>query len=90
MITKKDEEVVIELLAIWFNEKRYVDVMHVCERLLERDPDNNVVKLFKAKAMDKMGGDNIYKKILGNLFKSKEQLTIDDKNVISKHLEQKS
>jgi RsiW-degrading membrane proteinase PrsW (M82 family) len=90
MIGKKDEAVVIELLGMWFNEKRYVDVMHVCERLLERDPDNNVVKLFKAKAMDKMEGGSIYKKILGNLFKSKKEMTIDDRNIISKHLEQKS
>jgi len=66
-MARRDEDVVIELLGMWFQEKKYVDVMHVCERLLERDPDNTIVKLFKAQAMDKMDSNDIYKKILGTV-----------------------
>ncbi|MCC7197606.1 PrsW family intramembrane metalloprotease, partial [Candidatus Peregrinibacteria bacterium] len=29
----KDEEVVIELLGLWFKEKKFVDVIHICQRL---------------------------------------------------------
>jgi len=72
-IAKKDEEVVIELLGLWFKEKKYVDVIHICERLLERDPDNNVVKLFKAQATDKMSDKDVYKKILGIILKEKDK-----------------
>jgi len=90
MMPKKDEEVVVELLAMWFNDKRYVDVIHICERLLERDPDNNVIKLFKAQALDKIEGtDSIHAKIITSLFKSEGDLSTADKSVLSKHLEQK-
>jgi hypothetical protein len=77
---KKDEDVVLELVGLWFEQKKYVDVMHICERLLERDPDNNVVKLFKAQAMDKLDPNNPYRKIietmLGKQRNSKEVDTI--------------
>ncbi len=65
---QKDEEVVIELLGMWFKGKRYVDVIHICQRLLERDPDNKVVQLFKAQAVDKIGDETAYGKILQNIF----------------------
>ena len=68
---KKDKDVVLELIGMWFDQKKYVDVMHICERLLERDPDNNVVKLFKAKAMDKLDPNNPYRKILSTVFSDK-------------------
>lgn len=67
-IARSDQEVVLELLGMWFEKKKYVDVLHICERLLERDPDNNVVKLFKAKAMDKLDPDNPYRKALDAIF----------------------
>ncbi len=86
---KKDEEVVIELLGMWFNEKRYVDVIHVCERLLERDPDNNVVKLFKAKAMDRLDDKDTYKTILNTVVKTKDDVSVNDKNIISKYIAEK-
>jgi len=82
----KDEEVVTELVSMWFNEKRYVDVIHICERLLERDPDNTVVQIFKAKAMDKMENNDIYKKILGKILPAKGE---QDQSLIQKHLEEK-
>lgn len=47
-----DEDVVMELLGMWTKEGRYKEVMEICDRLLMRDPDNNVVKLFRAKAAD--------------------------------------
>lgn len=68
---KKDQDVVLELVGMWFDQKKYVDVMHICERLLERDPDNNVVKLFKAKAMDQLDPNNPYRKILSTVFSEK-------------------
>ena len=88
-MAKKDTEVVMELLAMWSKDKRYVDVIHVCERLLQRDPDNNVVKLFKAQAMDAMDEKDIYKKILGTVIKTKDDLSIDQKNIISKYVAEK-
>ncbi|MCC7197477.1 hypothetical protein IT413_04775 [Candidatus Peregrinibacteria bacterium] len=66
----KDEEVVIELLGLWFKEKKFVDVIHICQRLLERDPGNKVVMLFKAQAADKLNNNDIYGKLLKNLFPS--------------------
>lgn len=52
-MAKKDQDVVLELLGMWTKEGRYKDVIDICQRLLMRDPNNNVVKLFQAKAMDK-------------------------------------
>ncbi len=88
-IAKKDEEVVVELLAMWLKDARYVDVIHICERLLQRDPDNNVVKLFKAKAMDQMDEKDVYKEILGTVIKTKNDLSANDKNIITKYISQK-
>lgn len=88
-IAKKDSDVVVELLGIWFKDKHYVDVLHVCERLLERDPDNSVVKLFKARAMDAMDDKDTYKKILGTVVKTKDDLSENQKNVISRYTTEK-
>lgn len=89
MLAKNDEEVVLELLGMWFKDKRYVDVVHVCERLLERDPDNNVVKLFKDRALDKIDDKNAYKKVINSVFKSKKDLSKEDKNILTKYIDQK-
>lgn len=51
-MTPADEDVVVELLGMWLNEGKLPQVIEVCDRLLKRDPDNNVVKIFRAKAMD--------------------------------------
>ncbi len=78
-MAKTDEEVVIELVGMWFNDKRYVDVLHICERLLERDPDNKIIQMFKAQALDKMDKNNVYGKILEKMFpekKKKEEYTL--------------
>lgn len=72
-MAQSDEEVVIELIGMWFKESRYVDVLHICERLLKRDPDNKIVQLFKAQAIDKMDKNNVYAKILNKLFPSKKE-----------------
>ncbi len=76
-MSKTDEEVVIELVGMWFNEKRYVDVIHICERLLQRDPDNKVVQMFKAQALDKMEHGSIYSKILKKIFPPKQQKSLE-------------
>lgn len=88
-IAKEDKEVVIELLGMWFKEKKYVDVMHICERLLERDPDNKVVRLFKARAMDEMEESHVYKKILGNILRSQDEMSEYDRNIVSKYINEK-
>lgn len=85
---KKDEAVIVELISMWFKEKRFVDVIHVCERLLERDPGNEVVKMFKAKSMDYLEETNPYKKILQNILKD-ERDTEENRNILSKYLEEK-
>lgn len=51
-MSKKDEDVVLELLGMWTKGGKYQDVIDICQRLLMRDPDNKVVQLFQAKAMD--------------------------------------
>lgn len=77
---KNDSDVVVELLGMWFNNKKYVDVIHICQRLLERDPDNKVVQLFKAKAMDKIDNTSAYGKVLKQMFpdKKENEKTMDD------------
>ena len=86
-IAKKDEAVVMELLGLWFQEKRYVDVIHICERLLERDPDNNVVKLFKANAIDKMDDKDTYKTILKTILHHNKDLDQNDRSILSKYID---
>ena len=54
----KDEEVILELIGLWYKEGRYAEVEAICQRLLKRDPDNNVVKLFKAHSTDKLNENN--------------------------------
>lgn len=51
-IGKQEENVVIELMGMWLNEEKFKEVIEICDRLAKRDPDNNVVKLFRAKAVD--------------------------------------
>jgi len=79
MLAKKDEDIIIELIGTWFEDKKYADVAYVCGRLLERDPDNNVVKLFKEKALDKIQDRNMYKKI-------SNKISPEDKSIITKYL----
>lgn len=87
-IGQKDEDVVLELLGMWFNEKKFVDVIHICERLLTRDPSNNVVKLFKAKALDKLEDGNTYKKILNTVFSDERLKGMTDQSIIARYAEQ--
>lgn len=56
----RDEDVVLELLGMWAKEGRYEEVAKICDNLLARDPDNNVVKLFKAKASDNQELKRVY------------------------------
>ena len=72
-MAKKDEEVVLELVGMWFKERKFVDVIHICERLLERDPDNKVVQMFRAQALDKLDDKDPYKKALNTVLNNKDQ-----------------
>ncbi|MFA4815269.1 MAG: PrsW family intramembrane metalloprotease [Candidatus Gracilibacteria bacterium] len=51
-MARRDVDTVLELLGMWSQEGRHKDVIDICQRLLLRDPDNKVVQLFQAKAMD--------------------------------------
>ncbi|MBP7819665.1 PrsW family intramembrane metalloprotease [Candidatus Gracilibacteria bacterium] len=75
----EDEAVVMELIGMWFNEGRYQEVINVCKNLIRRDPDNDVAKLFLAKAIDKKKGRQLFRSIK-SLFAEDEG--IDEKTVI--------
>lgn len=62
-IGKTEENVVIELMGLWMKEKKYKEVIEICDRLSQRDPDNNVVKLFRATAIDRKKIDRVKKAI---------------------------
>lgn len=62
-IAPRDEAVVLEFLGMWKNQGKLKEVVDICNRLLERDPDNNVVKLFKAKAQDDQKLRNVYESL---------------------------
>ncbi len=51
-IGKEEEDVVIELMGMWLNEEKFKEVIEICDRLAKRDPDNDVIKLFRARAVD--------------------------------------
>lgn len=75
-MARKDEDVVIELLGLWFKEKKFVDVIHICQRLLERDPGNKVVMLFKAQAADKLNTNDIYANLLKKIFPENQEKSL--------------
>ncbi len=85
MLPKKDEDVVTELVGMWFNDKRYNDVISICERMLQRDPENNVIKIFKAKAVDQLEGNDPYKKALSSVFE--KTAPVEDKSVLNAWVE---
>ena len=70
-MAKRDVDVVLELLGMWSREGRHKDVIDICQRLLMRDPNNKVVQLFQAKAMDKQKLDNLENSFT-SLFKSQD------------------
>ncbi|MFC1750521.1 PrsW family intramembrane metalloprotease [Pseudomonadota bacterium] len=75
-MAKRDQDVVMELIAMWFKEERYVDVIHICERLLERDPNNKIIRIFKAKANDKIRSGTIQEKIFRDLYSKTDKKSI--------------
>ncbi|OIP80660.1 hypothetical protein COW94_03970 [Candidatus Peregrinibacteria bacterium CG22_combo_CG10-13_8_21_14_all_44_10] len=79
MMANTDEDVVLELVGMWFNDGKYQDVIEICERLLMRDPDNKVVKLFKAKALDRSKVGKAMNSIK-SLFSEKDENT--DTNIL--------
>jgi RsiW-degrading membrane proteinase PrsW (M82 family) len=54
VMKKEDIDVVLEYVGTNFERGNYKLVTEITERLLKRDPDNNVAKLFQAKALDKL------------------------------------
>jgi len=53
-MAEEDINVIMEYIGMRFSEGKYNEVIGICERLLHRDPDNNVAKIFEAKAKDKL------------------------------------
>jgi O-antigen ligase/tetratricopeptide (TPR) repeat protein len=73
------KNVVIELMGMWLNEGKYKEVIEICDRLAKRDPDNNVVKLFRAKAVDMKKMDRVKKAI--NLLFSEEDYDVEQEEM---------
>lgn len=78
-MAKRDVDVVLELLGMWAKEGRYKDVVDICQRLLMRDPENKVVQLFQAKAMDSQKLSNL-EASFSSLFKAQDA-NIEDKSL---------
>ena len=70
----KDEQVVLEVIAMWYKQKKYVSVINTCKRLLERDPDNKMAQVFLSRCSDKMAFKNKIQKIMQNVFKKQKKL----------------
>ncbi|MBI2639229.1 PrsW family intramembrane metalloprotease [Candidatus Peregrinibacteria bacterium] len=71
-MASRDQDVVMELLGMWTREGKYMEVIQICDRLLARDPDNNVVKLFRAKAGDNQELKHFYT-TLKDVFRDEEK-----------------
>ena len=84
-MNKKDQEVVMELLGLWSQEGRYQDVIDICQRLLMSDPDNKVVHLFQAQAMDQQKLAHL-ESTFYSLFSQKDQ---QDNNTLNALVKQK-
>ncbi len=82
----KDEQAIIELLGVWYRQERYLDVITISERLLQKDPDNITVKLLRASAMDKLKPINPFVQLYRSIFPKAET---KDKNTLSKQLIEK-
>lgn len=78
-MAKSDTDVVLELLGMWSREGRHKDVIDICQRLLMRDPDNKVVQIFQAKAMDAQKLSTL-EKAFGSIFQAGDTKK-DDKSL---------
>ncbi len=76
-MAKRDVDTVLELLGMWTREGRHKDVIDICQRLLLRDPDNKIVQLFQAKAMDKQKLDDLENSFT-SLFQSEDKPIQDE------------
>lgn len=75
----KDKDVVLELLGNWYKEGKYLQVIEVSKRLLNKDPGNPVIRLFLNKAVDNQRFIDAYE-ALRTLFVSKNYLEgLEDK-----------
>ncbi|MBU1151840.1 hypothetical protein KJ632_03385, partial [Patescibacteria group bacterium] len=63
-ITSENEEIALEYIDQMYKDRKYKEVEKTCERLLKRDPDNNVIKILKAKAQDALKLKNSYNSLL--------------------------
>lgn len=85
-IGEKEKNAIIELIGQYMNEKKYKDVIGICERFLQKDPENNLVKLMKAKAEDTMKGVDLYHEATEIAGTRKE---VEDKSTLENLLAQK-
>jgi RsiW-degrading membrane proteinase PrsW (M82 family) len=74
-IAVRDEQVVIEMLGMFTQQGKFREVMDICDKLLERDPNNNVVRLFRAKAADNTKLKTMYQS-LKNVFQKSQAPSI--------------
>ncbi len=69
----KDKDVVLELLGMWYKEGKYLQVIETSKRLLKKDPNNPLIRLFLNKAVDNQKFIDAYTAIR-NLFFPKNYL----------------
>jgi len=69
----RDKDVVLELLGLWFKEGKYMKVIETSKRLLKKDPNNTLVRLFLNKAIDNQRFIDAYTAIR-NLFVPKNYM----------------
>jgi len=69
----KDKDVVLELLGMWYKEGKYMQVIDTSKRLLKKDPNNPLIRLFLNKAVDNQRFIDAYTAIR-NLFFPKNYL----------------
>ena len=86
-IGEKEKDTVIELIGQYMNEKKYKDVIGICARLLEKDPENSLAKLMKAKAEDEMKGVDLYHETTEIVGTRKE---VEDKSTFENLIAQKN
>lgn len=69
----RDKDVVLELLGMWYKEGKYMQVIDTSKRLLQKDPNNPLIRLFLNKAVDNQKFIDAYSAIR-NLFFPKNYL----------------
>jgi RsiW-degrading membrane proteinase PrsW (M82 family) len=84
----RDKDVVLELLGMWYKEGKYMQVIDTSKRLLKKDPNNPLIRLFLNKAVDNQKFIDAYTAIR-NLFFPKNYLEgLDEEELEKENMEE--